>query len=163
MDITMILFILAVVALSWLLTRPQTVSGAFSGVGTVFNGGDGDSNEGFTAIAEINSIDGPNMTRATIDVTSLDSTGGYREFIASFRDAGQVVLNMNFTRDGYDQMKDYYESSSSRNYQIVLTDTGATTFDFAAFVTDLGMAIPMDDKVTASVTLKITGQVTMSS
>jgi predicted secreted protein len=138
-------------------------SNAFSGVGTEFKNGDGESNESFTAIAEINSIDGPNKTKSTIDVTSLDSTGGYREFISSFRDAGQVVLNMNFTRDGYDEMNDDFESENSRNYQIVLSDTGNTTFDFAAYVTDLGMAIPFEDKVTANVTLKVTGLVTMTS
>ena len=98
---TGILFIILALALGWYFTRGTlaTVSNAFSGVGTIFKNGDGSSNEGFAAIAEINSIDGPNKTKSTIDVTSLDSTGGYREFISSFRDAGQVVLNMNFTRD----------------------------------------------------------------
>ena len=47
--------------------------------------------------------------------------------------------------------------------QIVLPDTNNTTFDFTAYVTDLGMAIPFEDKVTATVTLKITGQITMTS
>jgi predicted secreted protein len=117
----------------------------------------------FSAIAEVNSIDGPNKSRETIDVTSLDSTGGYREFIASFRDAGQVSLEMNFTRDGYAAMNDDFETETAIDYQIVLPDTGATTLEFSAFVVDLGSAIPLDDKVTASVTLKITGQVTLSS
>jgi predicted secreted protein len=138
-------------------------SNAFSGVGTTFKRGDGASAEVFTAIAEVNSISGPNKTRATIDVTSLDSTGGYREFIAGFRDAGEVTLNMNFTRDGYVDMNTDFESDSSVNYQIVLSDTGATTLDFAGWVTSLGMAVPMDDKVTADVTVKIDGQVTLTS
>ena len=156
---TILLFALIV----YLVLRPQMVSAAFSGVGTVFKRGDGASSETFTAIAEVNSIDGPGKSRATIDVTSLDSTGGYREFIASFRDSGQVTLTMNFTRDGYEDMNVDFESSSSVNYQIVLSDTGATTYDFAAYVVDLGMAVPFEDKVTANVTLKVTGQVTMSS
>jgi len=138
-------------------------SNAFSGVGTEFKRGDGASNEQFTKIAEINSIGGPEKTRDTIDVTSLDSTGGYREFITSFRDAGEVTLEMNFTRDGYMDLDDDFASDSSVNYQIVLPDTGNTTLDFAAYVTSLGMAVPMDDKVTASVTLKITGEVTLTS
>ena len=136
---------------------------ANSGEGTKFKRGDGASNESFTAIAEVNSITGPNKTRDSIDVTSLDSTGGYREFIAGFRDPGEVTLNMNFTRDGYDQMNDDFEDDDTHNYQIVLSDTGQTTFEFAALVTSLGMAIPMDDKVTADVTLKISGQITMTS
>jgi hypothetical protein len=62
-------------------------SDAFAGVGTVFK-------RGAVAIAEITSISGPNLTRGTIDVTNLDSTNGYREFIAGFRDGGEVTLSM---------------------------------------------------------------------
>lgn len=136
---------------------------AIAGVGTQFKRGDGESNESFTAVAEVNSIAGPTMTKNFIDVTSLDSTGGYREFIGGFRDAGEITLNMNFSRDGYDDMKDDFESDSSRNYQIVMPDTGATTFEFAALVTAVPLAITPDDKITAAVTLKLSGQVTMSS
>ena len=139
------------------------MSDAISGVGAEFKRGDGTSSETFSAIAEINSINGPNKTRSTIDVTSLDSTGGYREFIAGFRDGGSVSLSMNFTRDGYVDMNTDFESDDTVNYQIVMPDTGNTTFDFTALVTDLGMAIPMDDKVTADVSLKVSGQITMSS
>jgi predicted secreted protein len=139
------------------------MSDAIAGVGAQFKRGDGASNEAFTAIAEVNSISGPNMTRGTIDVTSLDSVGGYREFIGSFRDGGEVTLNMNFTRDGYIDMKDDFESSSTVNYQIVFPDTGSTTFDFAGLVTALGTTVTTDDKVTQDVTIKIDGQVTVSS
>lgn len=138
-------------------------SNAFSGVGATFKRSDMESSPTYSAIAEVNSIDGPTKSRETIDVTSLDSTGGYREFIASFRDAGEVTLEMNFTRDGYVDMNDDFESDSAVDYKITLPDTGNTELDFSAFVTNLGQAIPLDDKVTMSVTLKITGQVTLSS
>ena len=136
---------------------------AIAGVGTAFNRERDTSSDVFDAIAEVNSITGPGMTRAFIDVTSLDSTGGYREFIGGFRDGGQVTLNMNFTRDGYEQMRLDFTDDDSVNYQIVLPDTGATTLDFAAFVTDLPMSVTPDDKVTIDVTLKITGEVTLTS
>ena len=55
------------------------------------------------------------------------------------------------------------ESSDIVDYQIVLPDDGATTLDFAGLVTSIGMEVPTDDKVTASVEVKITGQVTLSS
>lgn len=140
------------------------MSDAFSGVGTSFKRGNGSSGtETFTAIAEVNSISGPNKSRDTIDVTSLDSTGGYREFIGGFRDGGEVSLEMNFTLDTYNTMNDDFESSSSRNYQIVFGDTGATTFEFTGYVTALGSSVPMDDKVTASVTIKVSGQVTITT
>lgn len=138
-------------------------SSAFSGVGTQFKRSNMASSPSYTAIAEVNNIDGPNMSRDTIDVTNLDSTGGYREFIGGFRDGGEVNLEMNFTLAGYDQMKDDFESDALVDYQIVLPDTGATTLQFSAFVTSLGVSVPTDDKVTASVTFKISGAMTLDT
>lgn len=140
------------------------MSNAFSGVNTSFQRGNGSSGtETYTAIAEVNSISGPNKSRDTIDVTSLDSSGGYREFIGGFRDGGEVSLEMNFTLDTYNTLNDDFEDEASHNYQIVFGDTGATTFQFAGYVTAIGSNVPMDDKVTASITIKISGQVTIST
>lgn len=131
-------------------------SNAISGVGTVFK-------RNSVAVAEVNSITGPNKSRGTIDVTSLDSTGGYKEFIGSFRDGGTVTLNMNFTRATYDDFNDDFESEDKQTYDIVLPDAGNTTFSFSGLVTDLGLAIPMEDKVSADVSIKISGQVTLTT
>lgn len=139
------------------------MSDAFAGVGTQFKRSTNGSSNPFVAIAEVNSISGPNMSRDTIDVTSLDSTGGYREFIGGFRDAGEVSLEMNFTLNGYDQMKDDFESSATMFYQIVLPDTGNTTLQFEGLVTSLGTEVPMDDKVTCSVTIKVSGAVVLDT
>jgi len=131
-------------------------SKAIAGVGTKFfrNG---------TALAEVNSINGPGMTRDFIDVTSLDSTGGYREFIAGFRDGGTVTLNMNFTRATYELMKEDFENDDEQIYEIVLPDTDLTSVEFVGLVTELPLTIPTDDKVTADVTIKVSGQVTVNS
>ncbi len=136
------------------------MSNAISGVGTSFRRWNGSSWEN---IAEINSITGPNKSRDTIDVTSLDSTGGYREFIGGFRDGGSVTLPMNFTRDTYDTMNTDFEDDDLQNYEIFLPDDDGTSFEFEALVTELGLGIPADDKVTADVTLKVSGQVTVNS
>lgn len=131
-------------------------SNAFSGVGTVFQ-------RNSVAVAEINSISGPNKSRSTIDVTSLDSTGGYREFIGGFRDGGEVVLGMNFTRDTYDDFNVDFEASSLQTYDIIFPDSSNTTFSFSGLVTSLGSSVPMDDKVTADVTIKVSGSITLTS
>jgi len=135
-------------------------SNAVAGVGTVFNRWNGSA---WVAVAEINSITGPSMSRDTIDVTSLDSTGGYREFITGFRNAGTVVLAMNFTRDTYELMKTDFESNTAQNYQIDLPDVEGTSLDFEGLVTELPLTIPADDKITADVTIQVTGKVEISS
>jgi len=133
-------------------------SNAFAGVGTTFRRWGGAS---WAAIAEVNSISGPSMSRDTIDVTSLDSTGGYREFIAGFRDAGTVQLTMNFTNATYDTMKTDFEDDAAQNYEIVLPDN--SSLEFIGLVTELPIEIPTDDKVTTTVTIKVSGQVTLNS
>lgn len=137
-------------------------SNAISGVGTKLYRWDSDAAE-WTALAEISTISGPSMTRDFIDVTSLDSTGGYREFIAGFRDGGTVNLTMNFTRTTYDLMKSDFENDNAQHYEIVLPDDESTSFEFRGLVTELPLEIPTDDKVTANVTIKVDGKVLVNS
>lgn len=133
---------------------------AVAGVGTEFRRWSGSA---WVQLSEINSITGPTMTRDFIDVTSLDSTGGYREFITGFRDAGTISLSMNFTRDTYDTFQDDFESPDTHYYEIVLPDVENTTLEFAGLVTEIPLTIPTDDKITADVTIKISGPVVLNS
>lgn len=139
------------------------MSDAVSGVGTVLKRGDGASSESFVALSEVNEINGPSMDREQIEVTSLDSTGGYREYIGGFRDGGEVVLNMNWTRDNFITLVGDFEDDDETNFQIVFPDDGETTLDFAGLVTSVPVTIPTDDKITMNVTIKVTGQVSISS
>ncbi len=136
------------------------MSSASAGVGTLFRRWSGSA---WVNIAEINNISGPTMSRDTIDVTSLDSTGGYREFIGGFKDGGTVQLPMNFIRASLDLMKTDFESAVLQNYEIVLPDTENTTLEFTGLVTELPLEIPPDDKITMTVSIKISGEVTVNS
>lgn len=136
------------------------MSNAISGVGTIFRRWTGTA---WANLSEITNITGPSKTRDTIDVTSLDSTGGYKEFIAGFRDGGTVVLAMNFSRTTYDLMNSDFESEDAQNYEIVLPDTENTSLEFQGLVTELPLTIPTDDKVSADVTIKVVGKVTVNS
>lgn len=140
------------------------MSDAIAGVGAVFNRWTVSGESGtWEPIAEINSITGPSMSRDTIDVTSLDTKGGYREFIAGFRNPGTIVLSMNFTATGYHLMKQDFEDDSAQEYQIVLPDPDETTLEFSGLVTELPLTVPPDDKITLDVTIQISGQVDLIS
>lgn len=134
---------------------------AIAGVGTTF-GRSLDGNN-YTTIGQINSITGPSMSRDVIDTTALDTSGGYRTFIAGFRNPGTLTLNMNFTQSTYALMKADFESNTARYYRITLPDTEATQLQFQGLVTELPLTIPTDDKVTANVTIQITGEVELIS
>lgn len=136
-------------------------SNAVAGVGTQFRRWDGAGN--WVTIAEVTTISGPGKTKEVIDVTSLDSTGGYREFITGFKDGGTVTFSMNFTRATYNLMNTDFESSSTQNYEMVLPDPDNTTIEFEGLVTELPLTIDPGDKITADITIKVTGQPTLNS
>ncbi len=142
------------------------MSNAFSSVGVQFRRWDADATSAAGAwvkLAEVVSIDGPGKSKETIDVTNLDSTDGYREFISSFKDGGTVSLEMNFTSDTYDIMDEDFESDGVNNYEILFPDAGATSFEFSAIVTELSLSASVGAQVTSSVSLKVSGRITKNS
>ncbi len=127
-------------------------TGAMTGQGTKFYRNN-------VEIAEINSIGGPSMSRETIDVTVLAVIDGYRKFIGGLRDAGNLTLNMNFTRAGYLAMKADFESDDVQTYSMELPDEDETEFSFSGLVTELPVNIPVGEKIAMDVTIKISGKV----
>lgn len=133
---------------------------AISGVGVEFHRWNGSH---WDAIAEITSIKGPGMKRETIEVTSLDSTGGWKEFIAGFREAGTLSLSMNFRRGNLDLFMEDFESDVEQNYEIVIPDADTTTIEFTGLVTELPLSISAKDAITNDITIQITGQPVINS
>ncbi len=101
------------------------MSDAISGVGIQlrrYNTG----TSAWETIAEILSYDGPNKKRDVIDVTNMDSTAGYKEFIGGFRESGELKCPMNFTRATYDLMNDDFESNTKQTYELAIPDDDNT-------------------------------------
>ena len=136
------------------------MSNAINSIGTAFKKWVASA---WTDIAEVKSIAGPDLTRDTIDVTTLASTGGYREFMGGFRNGGTVSLGMHFTRAGYDLMKADFESDVSQNYEIILPDAGATAIEFEGLVTELPLSVNVGDAITMDVKIKVTSEPVISS
>lgn len=140
---------------------------AFIGLGTVLYY---DDNPGgapnYVAVGEINDLQPPSPQKETVDVTHMGSTGGYREFISGLKDGGEVTFNMNFVYADYLIFKNNFENDDQpRKYRIVFPDdpTNPTRWDFEAIVTDIPVTAPTADKVVADVTLKVSGQSTLTN
>lgn len=130
--------------------------------GTQFRRGNGATpTELFTTIANVQTISGPNRTRETIDVTAHDSVDAYMEFLGGLKDGGEVALEINYdpTETTHDLDGDFMDVDP-RNYQVViLPDTiDEYTWDFAGVLTELGDEFPYDDKMSRSLTVKVTGK-----
>lgn len=129
--------------------------------GTQLKRGDGASVEAFTTIANVTSISGPARSRETLDVTAHDSADGWMEFVGGLKDGGEVSLEINYDpAETTHDLDDDFDDTDPRNYQIViLPDTpDEVTWDFAGILTELSDEFPYDDKMSRSMTIKISGK-----
>lgn len=135
-----------------------------SGFGTLLKRGDGTSNETFTTVAEVVNISGPGESLELIDATHMESPSSYREYIPSLLDSGEVTFDMNFLPNDANQsgLRTDLTGRTKRNWQLVFTDSNTTTYSFAGYVTSIEPSAQIDDKLSASATIKVTGPVTAS-
>ena len=122
---------------------------------------DGASPEVFTDIASITSFQGPSGSRQVIDATVLASTAKVKD--VGIPDYGQVTFDFNF--DASDTVLvdvwDNFIAGTLHSFWLVFSDSGPTVFEFSAYVLNFSYAVAMDDIVRGSVTLEISGAVTV--
>lgn len=120
-----------------------------------------------TTIAQVKKISGPGLSLDTEDVTSHDSTGGWEELVATILRSGEISLDLVY--DPATATHKYAAggllhdlvSRTAVAYTLVFPDGAATTWSFNAFVTGFEPSAPVDGSLTATATLKITGQPTL--
>jgi len=115
----------------------------------------------FTAIANVTSVQGPEIERETYDVTSHDSADGWREFVGGLKDGGEVTLEVNYDPTKHDDLIADFEDTDPRDYKLVAPG-GRGTWEFKAFLTGFSAEAPVDDKMSAELTLKVTGKPTIT-
>lgn len=139
---------------------------AESSFGTLLQVGDGGDPENFTTIGQVRDIGGPEYTRDTVESTHHSSPSGFEEHVGTIKRGNEVTFEINLdpsdaTHDATNGLKADYESGVERNFQLVRADAGTTTDSFTALVTGVSEAHPVNGKLTANITLKLTGAPTI--
>jgi predicted secreted protein len=111
----------------------------------------------YVAIAEVTNITPPPMTRDVIDATNMDSPNGWREFIEGLKDGGECSISLNFLPGsaGDERLRGLQTEGAT---PIKIRFPGGVEWGFDAFCTGYTPTVPVDDKMTADATFKITGE-----
>lgn len=134
--------------------------------GCVVNFGTATGTATTATLTGVTNISGLDAEVSVIDVTSHDSTGAYREKVASFIDAGQISMDLNFnpnsathraTTGGILFLRD---NRTITQWQVTFPGTPSHKVGFQAFVKSAPFDAPYDDKLGATVTLEVTGSAT---
>ena len=112
------------------------------------------------AIGKLTSISSPSMTQETIDVTTLDSVGEYREFIGGFKDGGEVSASGFFKPSDAGQSAVYsaLETSATEQFTIEFPASLGASWDFQGVVTAFQTTAELEEAVGFEITIKVSGK-----
>lgn len=108
----------------------------------------------YTQVAEVTNITWPGYKRDAIDVTYMDSTSSFREYIAGLMDAGEVTVEMNWVPSATDPI---LAAMTAGVGQFKLQYAGAVNIVFKAIVTSWTTQSPLGEKLSGTATFKISG------
>ena len=120
--------------------------------------------KGDVIIANLTSIDGVGVSSDSIETTNLSTEGGYRTFVTSLKDAGEVGISGHFSFDEHSPLLTDFEDGSVDVYTIEFPDMGAThgtQWTFSAVVTAFSTSVELEDLVGFEATLKVSGRPTL--
>lgn len=118
-------------------------------------------------IADVTNIGLPGLTREIVDTTHHNSPDRWREFIKIVKDGGEVTLDLNYNPTvathsvATGLLADFVDDTSNATYDIVFPNAAGTVWSFPGIVTSFSGGAPIDDKLTASVTIKVAGKPTL--
>lgn len=146
----------------------------YAAFGTILAYGNNESpSEEFTRVAQVRDIGGPSMSRETIDVTHHASPGMVAEFLASLADGGEVTFDVlldpgDASHDQTTGLMALMGETQPRNWRLITPAESETPdqyygYGFRALVTGFKPGAPVKEALTASITLKVAGQVTQST
>lgn len=131
-------------------------------------GNGGTPTETFTTIGMVGDISGPSFELGTEEATSHDSS--WREYVPTLLSGGEVSFDVFFdpadtTHYSAAAGSLYYAQSNKvkNNFKLVLPDPGAMEIAFGAYVTGLEIKADVEGVLTMSVTLQISGAVTITA
>lgn len=110
----------------------------------------------FTYLAEIFDVTPPSDTTDTPDATHMQSPNRTREFIDGLTDPGEASFEMNYV-PGSDSDKALIAAKGKRKWLRVTYPNGVQLL-FVGIRQGYEKSAPTDDKMTASVTFKVSGE-----
>lgn len=102
----------------------------------------------------------PPFNRDQVDVTNQDSPGS-REFIPGLADFGEVSMELNWVPGNATDLvlQEMTDEDEPRLFTSTFTQvTPNRICTFSAYLTSFEPGVPIDDKMSAAITLKITGK-----
>lgn len=113
-----------------------------------------------TPVGGLSSINGVEVSSDTTEVTALDNTTGYREFLGGFKNGGEVPTEgyLDGEDQGQDAMYSALEDQQIHDFAIQFPEAIGKTWNFKGIVTKFATSVSTDDAIKYSATVKVSGK-----
>lgn len=116
-------------------------------------------------VGGVKSIGGIEISQETTDVTAMDSTSGYREYLGGFKDGGEVSISgfLDGADDGQEELYDLLASGDVEDFEIKFPTAIGKSWTFKGVVTKFATSEDVDNAITFDATIKVSGAPALSA
>ena len=117
-------------------------------------------------VAEVRSINGLSLSVKSVDTTSHSSLTPWSRATPTLLDAGDLTFEINYiptdpTHNNSSGLLSFLTNRTTKSWTLTFPDSGATTWGFDGFISKFDMTAPVDNVLTAKITITATGQPTL--
>jgi predicted secreted protein len=115
---------------------------------------------GANSIADLTSIGGLQLSKDTIENTTLDSDG-WRSFAAGLKDAGEVPISGYFNpsdTNGQNALYTAFNDDSLLDFSILFPAALGASWNFKGIVTGFSTGVELEDNISFEATIKVSGK-----
>lgn len=111
-------------------------------------------------VGHLSSVGSPQVKVDEIEVTALDNETGWKEFLASFKDGGEMDLEgfLDMEDEGQTAMNEALESGELQDFVIAFPAAIKANWEFKGFVNAFSTSAEKSDAVKFSATIRVSGQ-----
>jgi hypothetical protein len=113
-----------------------------------------------TLFAEVLDVSPPNLSRNSVETSHMSTDTNHTFMPTDLIDNGEVTLEIAFNPK-YDFKASFF-AKKVKSCVITFADSGDGIWTFSAFATGYEPSVPLEDRMTATITLKVTGGITIT-
>lgn len=117
-------------------------------------------NTTFVTVPEVSRMNTPSVRVEQVDVTSHDSAGGFREYLAGFKDAENVTVELNWVVGNvvHDFLRTIADAGTTVNWKQTIKGTGDKVCAFSGYIESLQVQVNAGEAQKATMVIRVSGQ-----
>ena len=115
----------------------------------------------YIPVADVTEVSILDVSVETIETTTHGSPNGWRTFVGGVKDGGELKMSVNYDPALHASIYATIGSDTLK-HKIVIPDAGLADVVFTGIVTGFSAGAPYDDKLSAEITIKVSGELVIT-